>query len=104
MSTDRPTPRSRVKATPAVDEAASATPITPAAPPTAARTPPATPTARTNAFAQLNVRITLDVQDDLEYLMALQGLNKVNAVSDSIRQRAAHFRAADRTADRPGSA
>lgn len=31
-SPDRPTPRARVKATPAVDEAAGATPITPAAP------------------------------------------------------------------------
>ncbi len=85
MSSDRPTPRARIKATPAVDEAAGATPISPAVAPTPDRTPPAPPITRTGAFAQLNVRITLDVQDG--YIMAHEILNKVNAVSDAIAAR-----------------
>ena len=98
---DRPAPRARVKATPAVDEAAGATPIAPTAPPapTLAAVPIKQP-GPAAAFAQLNVRITLDVQGDVEYLMTQQGLNKVNAVSDAIRKRAADLRAADRGAGR----
>ena len=98
-SPDRPTPRPRVKATPAIDEAAGATPITPAAVPAPVK-PAAPAVSSAGAFAQLNVRITLDVQGDVEYLMTQQGLNKVNAVSDAIRRRAADLRAADRGAGR----
>lgn len=97
---DRPTPRARAKATPAVDEAAGATPIAPVVPPavTLAAVPIKQP-GPAAAFAQLNVRITLDVQADVEYLMSQQGLNKVNAVSDAIRRRAADLRAAGRDAN-----
>ena len=86
-SPERPTPRPRAKATPAVDEAAGATPITPTARVTAA------PVAgHPGAFTQLNVRIGLDVQSDLEYLMTREGLNKVNAVSFAIRKAAGRER------------
>jgi hypothetical protein len=100
ISFDRPTPRARVKATPAVDEAAGATPIRPAAAPARVAPPPAQTVSPPGAFAQLNVGITLDVQGDVEYLMAREGLNKVNAVSDAIRRRAAELRAVDRVAGR----
>lgn len=84
-----------------MDEAAGATLIAPAAAP--APTLVAVPIRQPGpaaAFAQLNVRINLDVQADVEYLMSQQGLNKVNAVSDAIRRRAADLRAADRDASR----
>ena len=90
---DRPQPRSRSKATPAVDEAAGATPIAPtaAAPapaPVPARLISRTATAPAAAFVQLNVRIDLDVQLDLETIMTREGLSKVGAVTDAIRQAA----------------
>jgi len=88
---DRPAARPRSKATPAVDETAGATPIAPAA-----FKPIPTATSMPGAFAQLNVRITLDIQADVEYLMTQQSLNKVTAVSDAIRRRAADLRAAER--------
>lgn len=84
-----------------MDEAAGATPIAPAVGP--APTLVAVPIRQPGpvaAFAQLNVRINLDIQGDVEYLMIHQGLNKVNAVSDAVRRRAADLRAADRGAGR----
>lgn len=86
---DRPQPRSRSKATPAVDEAAGATPIAPAHTAAApARLISRTATAPAAAFVQLNVRIDLDVQLDLETIMTREGLSKVGAVTYAIRQAA----------------
>lgn len=100
MNTDRPTPRTRVKATPAVDEVAGATPIAPSVAPLPATPVPAVQTGKSNTFAQLNVRITPDVQHDVEYLMARDGVTKVSAVSEAIRKRATELRAADRPPSR----
>jgi len=86
-SLDRPGSRTRSKATPAVDEVADATPIAPAA----SNPPPGSSTS--GVFAPLNAGNTLDVQGDVDYLMAHQCLNKVNAVSDAIRKYAADLRA-----------
>ena len=86
---DRPQPRARSKATPAVDEAAGATPIAPAhTAPTPARLTSRTATAPAAAFVQLNVRIDLDVQLDLETIMTRECLSKVGAVTYAIRQAA----------------